>query len=108
MEIKCKVSFALPEELVNALNITEDTAIYASFSEGRVVLEIADEDEYDEDEYDEEDFDEDEYDEEDFDEDDFDEDDYTEDDLYDEDDCDEDDCDHCEYFCQHCGKCVLN
>ena len=46
MEIKCKVSFALPEELVNALNITEDTAIYASFSEGRVVLEIADEDEY--------------------------------------------------------------
>ena len=91
MEIKCKVSFALPEELINALNITEDTAIYASFSEGRVVLEIADEDEYDEDEYDE--------------------DDYTEDDLYDEDDdydCDEDDCDHCEYFCQHCGKCVLN
>jgi len=96
MEIKCKVSFALPEELINALNITEDTAIYASFSEGRVVLEIADEDEFDEDEYDEEDFD---------------EDDYTEDDLYDEDDdydCDEDDCDHCEYFCQHCGKCVLN
>ncbi len=96
MEIKCKVSFALPEELINALNITEDTAIYASFSEGRVVLEIADEDEYDEDEYDEEVFD---------------EDDYTEDDLYDEDDdydCDEDDCDHCEYFCQHCGKCVLN
>ncbi|MBR2446411.1 MAG: hypothetical protein IKB28_07065 [Clostridia bacterium] len=96
MEIKCKVSFALPEELINALNITEDTAIYASFSEGRVVLEIADEDEYDEDECDEEDFD---------------EDDYTEDDLYDEDDdydCDEDDCDHCEYFCQHCGKCVLN
>ena len=96
MEIKCKVSFALPEELINALNITEDTAIYATFSEGRVVLEIADEDEYDEDEYDEEDFD---------------EDDYTEDDLYDEDDdydCDEDDCDHCEYFCQHCGKCVLN
>ena len=96
MEIKCKVSFALPEELINALNITEDTEIYASFSEGRVVLEIADEDEFDEDEYDEEDFD---------------EDDYTEDDLYDEDDdydCDEDDCDHCEYFCQHCGKCVLN
>ena len=101
MEIKCKVSFALPEELVNALNITEDTAIYASFSEGRVVLEIADEDEYDEDDCNEEDFEED----------DFDEDDYTEDDLYDEDndyDCDEDDCDHCEYFCQHCGKCVLN
>ena len=96
MEIKCKVSFALPEELINALNITEDTAIYASFSEGRVVLEIADEDEFDEDEYDEEDFD---------------EDDYTEDDLYDEDDdydCDEDDCAHCEYFWQHCGKCVLN
>ena len=94
MEIKCKVSFALPEELINALNITEDTAIYASFSEGRVVLEIADEDEYDEDEYDEEDFD---------------EDDYTEDDLYDEDDdCGDGECDHCEYYCHHCGKCVLD
>ena len=80
MEIKCKVSFALPEELINALNITEDTAIYASFSEGRVVLEIAD-----------------------------DEDDYTEDDLYDEDDdCGDGECDCCEYFCPHCGKCVLN
>ena len=65
MEIKCKVSFALPEELINALNITEDTAIYASFSEGRVVLEIADEDEYDEDDFDEDDFDEDDFDEDD-------------------------------------------
>ena len=79
MEIKCKVSFSLPEDLMEALNINDDTPVIASISNGRITVEIAD-----------------------------DEDDYTEDDLYDEDDCDEDDCDHCEYFCQHCGKCVLN
>ena len=79
MEIKCKVSFSLPEDLMEALDINDDTPVIASISNGRITVEIAD-----------------------------DEDDYTEDDLYDEDDCDEDDCDHCEYFCQHCGKCVLN
>ena len=79
MEIKCKVSFSLPEDLMEALDINDDTPVIASISNGRITVEIAD-----------------------------DENDYTEDDLYDEDDCDEDDCDHCEYFCQHCGKCVLN
>ena len=67
---------------MEALDINDDTPVIASISNGRITVEIAD-----------------------------DEDDYTEDDLYDEDDdydCDEDDCDHCEYFCQHCGKCVLN
>ena len=81
MEIKCKVSFSLPEDLMEALDINDDTPVIASISNGRITVEIADDD------------------------------DYTEDDLYDEDDdydCDEDDCDHCEYFCQHCGKCVLN
>ena len=92
MEIKCKVSFALPEELMRTLNIDDDTAVIAYIENGRVMVEIVD----DEDDFeDEEDFD--------------DEDDYTEDDLYDEEDeCGDGECDCCEYFCPHCGKCVLN
>ena len=79
MEIKCKVSFSLPEDLMEALDINDDTPVIASISNGRITVEIADDD------------------------------DYTEDDLYDEDDSDcEDGCEHCEYFCPHCGKCVLN
>lgn len=80
MEIKCKVSFTLPEELVNALELTDDTPIIASVSGNRITLEFAD-DEFED----------------------------TEDDLCDEDedDCDED-CEYCEYFCPHCGKCVLD
>ena len=80
MEIKCKVSFSLPEDLMEALDINDDTPVIASISNGRITVEIAD-----------------------------DEDDYTEDDLYDEDDDYGDgECDCCEYFCPHCGKCVLN
>ena len=79
MEIKCKVSFTLPEELVDALELTDDTPIIASVSGNRITLEFAD-DEFED----------------------------TEDDLSvdDEDDCDGN-CDYCEYFCPHCGKCVL-
>ena len=80
MEIKCKVSFSLPEDLMEALDINDDTPVIASISDGRITVEIVD-----------------------------DEDEYAEDDLYDEDDGDcEDGCEHCEYFCPHCGKCVLN
>ena len=79
MEIKCKVSFSLPDELMEALDINDDTPVIASISGGKITVEIVD-----------------------------DEDDYTEDDLYDEDDDCEDGCEHCEYFCPHCGKCVLN
>ena len=80
MEIKCKVSFSLPEDLMEALDINDDTPVIASISDGRITVEIVD-----------------------------DEDEYTEDDLYDEDDDDcEGGCEHCEYFCPHCGKCVLN
>ena len=86
MEIKCKVSFSLPEDLMEALDINEDTAVISYIENGRVVVEIVDDDE---------DFD--------------DEDDYTEDDLYDEDDdCGDGECDHCEYYCPNCGKCVLD
>ena len=84
MEIKCKVSFTLPEELVDALELTDDTPIMASVSGNRITLEFAD-DEAD-DEFED-----------------------TEDDLSDddEDDCDGN-CDYCEYFCPHCGECVLD
>ena len=44
MEIKCKVSFTLPEDLIEALGIDEDTPIIASVSGNRILLEIADED----------------------------------------------------------------
>ena len=43
MEIKCKVSFTLPEDLIEALGIDEDTPIIASVSGNRILLEIADE-----------------------------------------------------------------
>ena len=42
MEIKCKVSFTLPEELVDALELTDDTPIIASVSGNRITLEFAD------------------------------------------------------------------
>ena len=40
MEIKCKVSFTLPEDLIEALGIDEDTPIIASVSGNRILLEI--------------------------------------------------------------------
>lgn len=85
MEIKCKVSFTLPEDLIEALGIDEDTPIIASVSGNRILLEIADED-TDEDDPD------------------------CIDDFYDsfDDDCGQDcSCDECEYFCPNCGNCVL-
>ena len=89
MEIKCKVSFSLPSELMEAFEVREDTPIHAYVKGDRIVVVIAEC-------YHDEDFDDNE--------------DFTEDDLYDEDDfdCDEDECEYCEYYCQHCGKCVLN
>lgn len=75
MEIKCKVSFTLPEELVDALELTDDTPIIASVSGNRITLEFAD-DEFEDTEDDLCDED---------------EEDYDEHDLDDEDDCDEDD-----------------
>ena len=51
MEIKCKVSFTLPEDLIEALGIDEDTPIIASVSGNRILLEIADEDIDEDDEF---------------------------------------------------------
>lgn len=85
MEIKCKVSFTLPEQLIDALDIDEDTPIIASVSGNRVVIEIIDE----EDDSDT---------------------DRAEDDFYEEDDdCGFDCyCDECEYYCPQCGSCTLD
>ena len=86
MEIKCKVSFTLPEDLIESLGIDEDAPIIASVSGNRILLEIVDED-TDEDDPD------------------------CIDDLYDsfDDDCGQDcSCDECEYFCPNCGNCVLD
>ena len=86
MEINCKVSFTLPEDLIATLGIDEDTPIIASVSGNRILLEIVDED-ADEDDSD------------------------CIDDFYDsfDDDCGQDcSCDECEYFCPNCGNCVLD
>ena len=91
MEIKCKVSFTLPEELMKALDITDDTPVMASIVDGRITVEILDDEN---DDFTEDDL--------------FDEDDeFTEDDLCDVDDECDGDCDYCEHYCHHCGNCVL-
>ena len=83
MEIKCKISFTLPEDLIESLGIDEDTPIISPVSGNRILLEIVDED-TDEDDPD------------------------CIDDIYD-DDCGQDcSCDECEYFCPNCGNCVLD
>lgn len=80
MEIKCKVSFSIPEELMKALDITDDTPVIASISDGRITVEIVDEDEL-----------------------------YAEDICDEDSDCDcEDGCEYCEYYCPHCKQCVLS
>lgn len=82
MEIKCKISFNLPKALMEALDINDDTPLVAFISNGQITVELTDDDG----------------------------DAYTENDLYNEDEEDEcgSECDCCEYFCPHCGKCILN
>ena len=79
MEIKCKVSFSIPEELMKALDITDDTPVVASIKDGRITVEIVDEDEL------------------------------YEEDFCEDDTCEcADDCEYCEYYCPRCKKCVLD
>lgn len=88
MEIKCKVNITLPEALIEALGVNDETSVFAYLDGNKVTLEF-DDDDTDADEFDEND--------------------YTEDDLYDEDDsCCEDGCDTCEYLCPHCNRCTLD
>ena len=98
MEIKCKLSFTLPESLIEALDIDEDTPIIASVTGNRVLLEIVDEGTEEDDEIPVKshwrcDDDCDNW--------------WEEYDSFD-DECDKDcSCDECEYFCPNCGSCVL-
>ena len=79
MEIKCKVSIILPEKIVKAFDITDETPIAAYIADGCITVEISDSEKsdtlYEGDE----------------------------DDNF----CSED-CDNCEYYCDRCGNCVLD
>ena len=107
MEINCKLTFNIPDELVVALGITEDTVFETYFEGGVLHIHPLTEDELAELE------------------------DSDEDGLsleaeegwecdgeceecifeeccpYDDVDCDPEGCESCEYFCNNCGCCVL-
>ena len=88
MEIKCKVSFTLPEDLIEALGIDEEDIV----EDDEIPVKSRWKCDDDCDNWWEED-----------------DPNYT-DDLYDsfDDDCGQDcSCDECEYFCPNCGNCVL-
>jgi len=48
MDIRTKISVTLPDGLIKALGIGEDTAFFTSFIDGQLVIEPVDEDEYEE------------------------------------------------------------
>ena len=84
MEIKFKVILNIPTESIEALGITEDTLFKTTVEDGKLVLEMLEDEDFDEDE--------------------FDDDDYDDDDIV---EC-ECGCNNCEHFCHHCGRCVLD
>ena len=103
MEINCKMTYRVPEELVSALGLNEDTAFETYFEDGAIHIHPLTDEELDEYEspnnapddlcdgiceecalddccpYDEED----------------------------DDECDEN-CENCRYYCRHCGHCSLD
>lgn len=105
------MTYRLPEELISALGITEDTAFETYFEDGAIHIHPLTDDELSEMESDE--------DEENTDCDGnceycefddccpYDEDDENDEDEEDEPDCEAEDCENCEYFCHRCGCCVL-
>ena len=114
MEINCKMTYHLPEELISALGITEDTAFETYFEDGAIHIHPLTDDELSEMESDEDEDDTDcdgncEYCEFDdccpYDEDDEDSEDDNDDGV--DPDCEAEDCENCEYFCHRCGCCVL-
>ena len=48
MDLRTKISVTLPDGLIKALGIGEDTAFFTSFIDGQLVIEPVDEDEYEE------------------------------------------------------------
>ncbi len=79
MEIKSQININLNEGLCDALGINEDTIFVTRFENGKLIIEIV-EDEDDE---------------------------VSEDDLYDEGECSSG-CENCEFFCHRCGKCIID
>lgn len=48
MDIRAKISVTLPDELISALEIDEDTAFTTSYENGRLIIEPVDDDEFEE------------------------------------------------------------
>ncbi len=89
MEINLKITLGLNKSLIESLGITDDTAFITTYHDGKLVIEVLDDDGFIEDDL------------------------YDEDEDYDEDeefDCEPGciDCKDCEYFCNHCKRCVLD
>lgn len=81
MEYRAEFALTLPDELLDALGIDEDTMFEAYYDDGKIKVRILDEDDLgDEFEDDDEDF---------------------EDDVPEE-------CAECPHYCWHCGVCTLD
>lgn len=48
MDIRTKITVTLPDELITALEIDEDTAFITSYENGRLTIEPVDDDEFEE------------------------------------------------------------
>ena len=46
MDIRAKISVTLPDELISALEIDEDTAFITSYENGRLIIEPVEDDEF--------------------------------------------------------------
>lgn len=78
MEYKTEFRITLPEELLNALGIDEDTLFETYFDTGSIKVRVLDEDDF-ENEFEDED-----------------------------DDEVPEECDECPHYCWHCGVCSLD
>ena len=81
MEYRAEFAITLPEDLLDALGIDDDTLFEAYFDDGKIKVRILDEDALD-DEY--------------------------EDDIEDFDDDVPEECAECPHYCWHCGVCTLD
>lgn len=82
MEYRAEFTITLPENLLEALGINEDTLFEAYFDDGKIKVSVLDEDDLDDEFEDDEDFD-------------------------DEDEVPEE-CAECPHYCRHCGVCMLD
>lgn len=81
MDYRAEFTITLPENLLEALGIDEDTLFEAYFDDGKIKVRVLDEDDLDDEFEDDEDFDDEEVPEE---------------------------CAECPHFCWHCGACMLD